>query len=121
MVAAHFNLYVPTPRGNNDDTFFDAPCGGFNTVSAGRTIVPYAFGVNLTNVDAEDANFTVKAVFGNGLNLQNNSFTTSLYAGLAKGLVNTIANITFANVSPRPADGSNATIQIYYDGGIDID
>ncbi|KAJ3127176.1 hypothetical protein HK098_006628 [Nowakowskiella sp. JEL0407] len=105
----------PAPRGDNDDTFFDAPCGGFNS-STPRSIVPFKFLVNFTNLE-EAAFYSIGIALGNGESLTNSSFATRVASGVSGDLAVTNVTIDTTTLSTKPTDGSNATIQIYYDGG----
>ncbi|KAI9263167.1 hypothetical protein BDA99DRAFT_407798, partial [Phascolomyces articulosus] len=115
-VSAHYQLTYPQSRGFNEDREPTAPCGGFDSVSS-RSQFPLQNGFVQINSGHTDYTYEVKLVT-NSTNPTASDFTSA--PTVAKGSRNYPADaclpIDLGNVQGLSA-GTNATIQVVYDGG----
>ncbi|KAI7851647.1 hypothetical protein BDC45DRAFT_515502 [Circinella umbellata] len=116
-VSAHYQLTYPESRGFSEDNEPSAPCGGFNTASSNRTQFPLKNGFVEINSGHTSYSYEIKLVT-NSANPSASDFSSA--PTVANGSRNYPGEgclpIDLSSVSNASA-GTNATIQVIYDGG----
>ncbi|CDS12300.1 hypothetical protein LRAMOSA04495 [Lichtheimia ramosa] len=116
-VSAHFQLNYPQTRGFNEDNEPQAPCGGFNNVGS-RTEFPLENGFVQINSGHTTYKYTVKVITSN--NPSTSDFTGNNATVIGSGSRNYPGDACLTVSTNNGTDikaGTNATIQITYDGG----
>ncbi|KAI9277410.1 hypothetical protein BY458DRAFT_504897 [Sporodiniella umbellata] len=106
MVLGHFTVTYPSSRGFNEDQEPIGPCGGFNTASAQRTAFPLQDGFIEINSGHTSYSYQINAIQGNTtVNVGSGSRAYPQAACLPLTLDKSIT------------EGTNATLQVIYNGG----
>lgn len=116
-VSAHFQLTYPQTRGFNEDNEPQAPCGGFNNVGS-RSEFPLENGFVQINSGHTSYKYTVKVITSS--NPSTSDFTGSNATVIGSGSRNYPGDACLTVSTNNGTDikaGTNATIQITYDGG----
>ncbi|KAI8344932.1 hypothetical protein BD560DRAFT_411704 [Blakeslea trispora] len=115
LVSAHFTLTYPSSRGFDESKEATAPCGSFDSVSSTRVKLPKSAFVQI-NSGHVSYSYVINAVYNN--NPSTSDFSGSSLKELASG------TRTFPQGACLPfqfgddiKDGTNATIQVEYNGG----
>ncbi|EGF78480.1 hypothetical protein BATDEDRAFT_90668 [Batrachochytrium dendrobatidis JAM81] len=116
---AHFQLMSPAPRIYDDLLELDAPCGGSNT-----TTVRHPFPIKGGTVTIQAYHPNAAVTFGISLlkaPMTNADFSTPWQPARTIGAVGSypFANLDMSTIS-GVAVGTNATLQITFNGGDDI-
>ncbi|KAI8066966.1 uncharacterized protein B0P05DRAFT_475496 [Gilbertella persicaria] len=115
LVNAHYTMIYPTSRGFNEDTEPTAPCGGFDSVSSSRVKVPKNAFVTI-NSGHVSYSYQINAVYSNNPNTSD--FSGSAVKQLAQGTRSyPEASCLAFQFGSDVQDGTNATLQIVYNGG----
>ncbi|KAF9335503.1 hypothetical protein BG006_011359 [Podila minutissima] len=114
---AHFTLDYPTSRGFNDDNEPNAPCGGFDAVS-NRTQFPISKGFLTIDSHHPTAQVKINVVYGNSPAAAD--FTAAAATPARSVSVahpgHSCLQLDLSSFKGA-ASGTNATIQIVYNGG----
>lgn len=106
MVLAHFTLTYPSSRGFSEDQESVAPCGGFNTASAQRVILPLHNAFIEINSGHTSYSYQINAISGND--------TVQVGQG-SRGYPQASCLPIQSNSAFK--DGTNTTLQVVYNGG----
>ncbi|KAI6249286.1 hypothetical protein HI914_02642 [Erysiphe necator] len=107
---AHFAVEYPMPRGYNEETMQQFPCGGYDTVSSQRTLYPITGGAIGLEIGHAQTNIQVLIAFSS-------TPTTNFKTVLRKTFTESgMGKFCLTNVNmPKELDiheGTNATIQV---------
>ncbi|KAG0038429.1 hypothetical protein BGZ82_000253 [Podila clonocystis] len=114
---AHFTLDYPASRGFNDDNEPNAPCGGFDSVS-NRTQFPISKGFLTIDSHHPTAQVKINVVYGNSPAAADFTAAAATPASSVSVTHPGHSCLQFDLSSFKgAANGTNATIQIVYNGG----
>ncbi|KAF9014942.1 hypothetical protein BDQ17DRAFT_1340218 [Cyathus striatus] len=117
VVAAHFQLQFPPPRGafneENEPTF----CDGYNSVTSNRTTFPLSKG--FFSLNSEHPTWTIGILLSNASNptsFDNFTQVNNFFQINGEGTACFPFDLSSSNFTGL-IDGQNVTMQIIYDGG----
>ncbi|KAI8375313.1 hypothetical protein EDC96DRAFT_496781 [Choanephora cucurbitarum] len=115
LVNAHFTLTYPSSRGFDESKESTAPCGNFDSVSSTRVKLPKSAFVEI-NSGHVSYSYVINAVYSN--NPSTNDFSGSSLKQLATGTRSYPQNACLPfQFGDDVENGTNATIQVEYNGG----
>ncbi|KAL7267739.1 hypothetical protein RUND412_009658 [Rhizina undulata] len=116
LASAHFTILYPTPRGRDESTMSDSPCGNFNTPSSRRTQWPLTGGQLELSTEHAASDMAVYMAIGNDP-------VAADYTVILKDVFEEIGigNVCWNTLevpagTSGVADGVNATIQVVMAG-----
>ncbi|KAJ3397098.1 hypothetical protein HDU92_000798 [Lobulomyces angularis] len=110
ITSCHYVLLGPAPRGTNDDTMEEGPCGGFNSV-VNRTNFPLKGGVVRVKVSHTEGRISYRLAFTETPAAKDFTLAlTSDFTVTAVGKIDT-APLDLASLGDKAIPGAKATIQ----------